>query len=218
MKRKIFEYPGEKITVSYDAARCIHAGECVRGIPGAFDPQRKPWIAPDAADAGEMAEVIERCPSGALSYARLDGVGSERPPESNTVRLEVDGPLRATGDLDVLGSAGERIHSDTRLTLCRCGLSRNKPFCDNSHRNGFSDAGELGKGGFKKLEDWEKTGPVKITVADNGPLIFDGPVEIVDASCENRRSGGKTALCRCGVSANKPFCDGTHRVSGFRGD
>lgn len=139
-------------------------------------------------------------------------------PHSNTIRLTKDGPLYLTGELEVLGPDGETVRRETRLVLCRCGLSRNKPLCDNSHRKNFSDPGALGKGGFKKLENCRKDGPVRITLADNGPLIFDGPVEIIDATGENRRSGGKTALCRCGASENKPFCDGRHRQAGFKSD
>lgn len=63
-------YTGEEIDVSFDATLCQHAGECVRGLPAVFDTQRKPWITPDGADAESVAEVVARCPSGALQVHR----------------------------------------------------------------------------------------------------------------------------------------------------
>ncbi|MFJ9685945.1 (4Fe-4S)-binding protein [Streptomyces bacillaris] len=77
-------YEGRSITVTFEAGRCRHAAECVRGLPEVFDPARRPWIRPDAADAGRVAEVVRRCPSGALRYeggGEADGeAGGEEPP------------------------------------------------------------------------------------------------------------------------------------------
>ena len=67
------EYAGADIVVSYDAEICAHAGECVRGAPDVFDVGRRPWIQPDNADAELVAEVIGRCPSGALKYRPAAG-------------------------------------------------------------------------------------------------------------------------------------------------
>ncbi|MFI9465365.1 (4Fe-4S)-binding protein [Streptomyces xiamenensis] len=66
-------YEGRSITVTFEAARCRHAAECVRGLPEVFDTARRPWIRPDGAEAGRLAEVVRRCPSGALQYERVDG-------------------------------------------------------------------------------------------------------------------------------------------------
>ena len=63
MKKTLFEYRGSQVLVTYDLGRCIHAGECVRGLPGAFDPARNPWVNPDAAGADEIRDVVMRCPS-----------------------------------------------------------------------------------------------------------------------------------------------------------
>ena len=63
-------YTGEKIDVSYDRALCWHAAECIRGLPEVFHPENRPWITPDAADPDLVAEVVRRCPSGALRYER----------------------------------------------------------------------------------------------------------------------------------------------------
>ena len=63
------------ITVSFEARRCLHAAECVRGLPDVFDPAQRPWIRPDRATAERLAEVVRRCPSGALQYELADGPG-----------------------------------------------------------------------------------------------------------------------------------------------
>ena len=63
-------YEGAEIDVSFDPEVCEHAAECVKGLPAVFDTARRPWIVPDAAPADEVAAQVERCPSGALQYAR----------------------------------------------------------------------------------------------------------------------------------------------------
>ncbi|MEU5937297.1 (4Fe-4S)-binding protein [Micromonospora sp. NPDC047187] len=71
-------YKGQKITVTFEARRCLHAAECVRGLPEVFDTDQRPWIRPDGAEAERLAEVVRRCPSGALQYELVDG-GAETP-------------------------------------------------------------------------------------------------------------------------------------------
>ncbi|MCH8276310.1 MAG: CDGSH iron-sulfur domain-containing protein [Bacteroidetes bacterium] len=218
MQKKIHDYPGKKVVVTYDSKRCIHAAECVRGLPGVFDPDRTPWIQPDNADSDAVSEVISRCPTGALQIDRRDDGGSEPALGPNTVHVIKDGPLYVRGTIELVNPDGSVLSKETRVALCRCGLSSNKPLCDNSHRNGFEDPGSLGTGGFGSSEANLHDDELRITLARNGPLLCAGPVEIVDADGTNRRSGGKTALCRCGASRNKPFCDGSHREIGFSTD
>ena len=125
-------YPGTRITVRYDAARCRHVAACVRALPRVFDPDRRPWILPDdEPDALLVAEVVRRCPTGALHYALEDGP-AEVPDPVTSVAAVPDGPLLVQGDLRLdLGDDGTL--SETRAALCRCGHSGNKPFCDGSH-------------------------------------------------------------------------------------
>jgi uncharacterized Fe-S cluster protein YjdI len=66
MARKAYE--GKDITVTFDIDVCQHAAVCVRGNHDVFDTRRRPWIMPDAAPAAEIADIIDRCPSGALEY------------------------------------------------------------------------------------------------------------------------------------------------------
>lgn len=124
-------YRGRDVEVSFDLDLCIHIAECLRGHPGVFDLERRPWVLPDMADADQVVEVVERCPSGALLYRRHDGGRQEGHP-GTTVTPMRNGPLLVTGEIEVRREDGtvERL---PRATLCRCGFSEHKPFCDNRH-------------------------------------------------------------------------------------
>ncbi|KQX51077.1 MULTISPECIES: (4Fe-4S)-binding protein [unclassified Streptomyces] len=126
---KLKEYEGEGITVTFEPRRCLHAAECVHGLPEVFDLSRRPWVLPDAAEAGLVAEVVRRCPSGALQYHPAQGP-AEHPDSPTTVRRTPSGQLIMRGDLLVSGGTGER--RETRVMLCGCGASGNQPYCDHS--------------------------------------------------------------------------------------
>ncbi|MBT2897060.1 (4Fe-4S)-binding protein [Streptomyces sp. McG3] len=123
-------YDGEGIVVGFDAHRCLHAAECVTGLPAVFDVGRRPWIQPDNAPADEVADVIHRCPSGALQYHRTDGMPDEVPDVPTHVSLHADGVLHVRGDLEVATPYGP-CH-ETRVMLCGCGATGNTPYCDHS--------------------------------------------------------------------------------------
>jgi uncharacterized Fe-S cluster protein YjdI/CDGSH-type Zn-finger protein len=143
MAGKKHTYESDELVVDFDVARCIHAEECVHGSPEAFDATRRPWIDPTLADSGDIARVIQRCPTGALRYRWKTGAEGEQASSTNTVRAEADGPLYVLGRLRLSLTDGE-AQEESRLALCRCGHSKNKPFCDNTHRQtGFSDDGVL---------------------------------------------------------------------------
>jgi CDGSH-type Zn-finger protein len=103
-----------------------------------------------------------------------------------------------------------------RAALCRCGASDNKPFCDNSHeKSGFRDRGAIGERG----EGLAVTGgKLVVKRAKNGPLLLSGNVALVTSAGRVAWRGDKCALCRCGESENKPFCDGSHKAAGFEAD
>jgi uncharacterized Fe-S cluster protein YjdI/CDGSH-type Zn-finger protein len=124
-------YRGTGVEVSFDLDLCIHIGECLRGQREVFQLQRRPWVLPDAADPDSVAEVVERCPSGALLYRRLDGRAQERH-EGVTMTPVRDGPLLVVGEIEVRREDGS-TEVLPRATLCRCGQSLHKPFCDNQH-------------------------------------------------------------------------------------
>jgi uncharacterized Fe-S cluster protein YjdI len=139
-KEHLRHYATEAIDITYDARRCIHAAECVRRLPAVFDTGRRPWILPSGASADAIAAVIERCPSGALHYTRRDGGAAESPTEQTTMTPVPGGPLYVRGLIQLRSADGSLIVEDTRVALCRCGQSQNKPFCDNSHiGTGFDD-------------------------------------------------------------------------------
>ncbi len=124
------QYTGPGIVVAFDAPRCIHARACVEGLPQVFDPAARPWIQPANAAAGQLAEVVARCPSGALHFLLASGE-TEEPQQPTTVVPLPDGPVSIRGDLTITTPQGEQ--REVRATLCRCGASSNKPFCDGTH-------------------------------------------------------------------------------------
>ena len=139
MARRI--YRGSDIEVSFDLDVCIHATECVRGLPAVFDRDRRPWILPDGAAAEEVARVIDRCPSGALQYERLGGATAAQQSATVTVTPLENGPVIVQGEFVMRREDGTE-QTLRRAALCRCGHSGNKPFCDSSHREfAFQAAG-----------------------------------------------------------------------------
>jgi uncharacterized Fe-S cluster protein YjdI/CDGSH-type Zn-finger protein len=133
------DYRTDEIVVHWDSSRCIHTGICLRSLHQVFNLRQTPWVDVGAAGADEIATTIEKCPSGALTYTRLDGPG-ETPPATTTVVPNPGGPLFVRGDVEVRDSDGELMGAGYRMTLCRCGHSQNQPFCDLTHRDvGFTD-------------------------------------------------------------------------------
>ena len=215
MESKVIRYPGVDVTVSYDLKRCIHAAECVKGAPEVFNPDKKPWVDADQASADKVVEVIKKCPTGALTFTRHDGGAEEEAEASNSVHVDANGPLYLRGNITLKSSEGEVISSEKRVALCRCGASKNKPLCDGMHsKAGFEDSGPLKEVKMKPLEDAKGT-ELTIVLATNGPLLLEGPVVVHSADQSMEAGGSKAALCRCGASSNKPFCDGTHKQIGF---
>ena len=209
-------YPGTAVDVVWDGRLCIHVGECTRARGELFESGRKPWCDPDRAEADAVAAVIERCPSGALSYTRTDGGPAEATPAVNTIVVAGNGPLYARGELAIEGAPADAPGLRTRAALCRCGRSANKPFCDNSHEGAeFRDRGPIGDVG-EPLE--AHGGALRITPKPNGPLLVEGNLTLTTGHGLATWTGTRAALCRCGESANKPFCDGTHALVGFRTD
>jgi uncharacterized Fe-S cluster protein YjdI len=122
-------YPAPSVTVFYDRDRCRHYAECVRGLPEVFDVKRRPWIRAELADAEAVAEVVRRCPTGALHY-RLEAGEPEEPARPTTITVDPRGPLLVRGDLVLNAPGGAR--QETRAALCRCGSTGNEPFCDGA--------------------------------------------------------------------------------------
>jgi len=212
------DYEGKEVVVTYDAARCIHAAECVRGAPAVFDPDARPWIAPDGADGEQIAQVIRRCPTGALTVRFRDGRVAETPDASATIDLQVDGPLYLRGRISYQRANEAKVAEYTRVALCRCGASGNKPFCDGSHRTSpFRDAGNLTAPAKPLPAATVPRDGVRLSPTENGPLMVEGRVEFRAADGSIFVAAEKCWLCRCGDSKTKPFCDGSHKAAGFVG-
>ncbi len=216
MSAKVREYAGKDVVVRYDVKRCIHAAECVNGLPKVFDPDRRPWVDPDAAAADPIVEVIMRCPTGALHFQRKDGGAAEPVPDLNLITVSVDGPLYARGMLQVVNNDGTLKLEDSRVALCRCGASENKPFCDGRHSEAGFKAGASWAEAKPKPKEFVPGGELRVTPRPNGPLLVKGRVEIHSTDGgQTSFHDGQTALCRCGASRKKPFCDGSHKQIGF---
>ena len=136
--------------------------------------------------------------------------------QENRITVRENGPLLCTGDIEVVAEDGYVFGKSDELALCRCGESKNRPFCDGSHKEaGFENNGIIMGVVSEELDQTE--GPLKITVRSNAMLLAEGPMTIMcsDGSCAAKRN--KAALCRCGHSGNKPFCDGSHKEFEFEG-
>ena len=215
-EQKVFTYTGEEIDVQWDSRLCIHIGECGYAQGELFVGGRDPWCQPNLVSTDETMDVVSRCPSGALSYRVKDSSVEEMPTTENTVQVVYNGPLYVQGDLEIEGAEDDMPGIKRRVALCRCGLSSNKPYCDNSHTGGkFTDFGAVGEQG----DGYEQAGgKLKITALKDGPLLLEGNITIIAASGRSAWQGSETALCRCGQSKNKPFCDGSHKETNFQAE
>lgn len=205
------EAKGKNLLLRFEATRCIHSRQCVLGAPDVFLANVKgPWIHPDAMRTEDLVAVAHECPSGAITYERTDGGPQEQAPSVNVARVRENGPYAINAAMEIAG--GEKC---LRATLCRCGASKNKPFCDSSHHAiNFEATGEPATTESKTLD--ARGGDLKITPYKDGPLGVSGNLEIVSGTGRTINRVTKAALCRCGHSANKPFCDGTHTKIGFK--
>ena len=134
----VFNYPGGEITVHYNRLLCAASERCWRNLPGAFRYGKKPWIVPDGADTHRVVETVRRCPSGALRYTFRDHLGPHHQHKPQ-IRIIQNGPYEVRG-VHLNTSEWNEGASKVHYTLCRCGASKNKPFCDGSHWSaGFKD-------------------------------------------------------------------------------
>lgn len=137
------EYSCEGLIVRWNPEKCIHAQECVKGLPQVFNHDRRPWINMKGASPEEIMKVIDRCPSGALTYQENAPQSAEKDASCGpyaTIRVVKNGPLLVEGDCRLLNTEGGEMVKKGTYALCRCGASRKKPFCDGSHiKIGFHD-------------------------------------------------------------------------------
>lgn len=201
----------EKIKLMFVAKRCIHSRHCVTELPNVFFANTPgKWLFAEKADPEILAAVSRECPSGAIQYKRKDGGPDETAPGVNLMRVRENGPYAFLADLQIDGK-----EQGMRATLCRCGQSQNKPYCDGAHNAaGFSSSGEP-----STLDDTAlkvRNGKLKINRSNNGPLLVSGNVEICAGTGRVLLRTQNVALCRCGNSKKKPVCDSSHIAANFK--
>jgi uncharacterized Fe-S cluster protein YjdI len=141
MRKPLQVYQTGELVVTFDPNVCRHAGECLRGLPQVFDVSRPDWIRLEGVWPEEVVTVVGRCPSGALQAVRA-GTPPEKPlPFASpgvTLHATRDGPVVVKGTVTLLLPNGQEQKRAGAFSLCRCGQTRNTPFCDGSHlRVGF---------------------------------------------------------------------------------
>jgi CDGSH-type Zn-finger protein/uncharacterized Fe-S cluster protein YjdI len=203
----------DDIEISFDVLRCIHSRNCVLSAPTVFLANVKgAWLHPENASVEHLVHVAQSCPSGAITYKRLDGGAKEAEPEVNAISLRQNGPYAFHGTLNI-----DEQPPLYRATLCRCGKSKNKPFCDNSHIEAeFEASGEPETIPSEPLE--QRGGELHIIPLKDGPIKVRGPVEICSGTGRTVNRTQYAKLCRCGGSSSKPHCDDTHLRIGFKSE
>jgi CDGSH-type Zn-finger protein/uncharacterized Fe-S cluster protein YjdI len=202
----------DAITLRFDGRRCIHSRHCVLEAPTVFLANTPgAWIHPESTTVEHCVHVAQTCPSGAITYERHDGGPEESAPIVNVVRVRENGPYAVHAALELPTGA------EFRATLCRCGRSARKPYCDGSHAAaGFVATGEPASRPSEPLA--ARGGTLVISPLRNGPLEVRGNVEICSGTGRTVFRTQSTRLCRCGASETKPFCDGSHMRVGFRSE
>jgi len=203
---------GRDLTLIYEGKKCIHSRFCVTWGPKVFIANVKgPWINPDAIPTDALTEIAHVCVSGAIRYKRKDGHPDEAAPQVNLISVREGGPYAIRADIRLDGAPA----ASYRYTLCRCGASKSKPFCDGSHHDvNFAASGEppTGKADMLPVRD----GPLAIDPQVDGPLQVRGNMEIISGTGRVVARLESAKLCRCGHSNTKPFCDNSHTRIGFR--
>lgn len=148
-EKKIYrEYRTDDLIIYWNAALCSHSGKCWALLPQVFSPDKRPWVCPEGAGPLEIVRTIDRCPTGALKYRRAEGSSLEidlangpgsmdykvSEPAVVQIRMVKGGPLLVKGPARVIDSDGNSIRECESMVLCRCGRTKNPPFCDGSHR------------------------------------------------------------------------------------
>ncbi len=138
MKEITKRYPKDDISVVWKPHVCIHSGVCFRGLPGVFDPRRRPWIVTEAASREQIINQVSQCPSGALSIENIETMENKNPENQAGERLKISvmskGPYLVKGECVFVDENGVETVKQGQFALCRCGGSATKPLCDGTHK------------------------------------------------------------------------------------
>lgn len=150
MERKNRKYTNNEITVYWKPRKCIHATTCYKELIEVFNPARRPWVNMDGATTEKIIEVVDKCPTQALSWeynnksdqkrAKQQKEKADNAESFTKIQVMKDGPIVVEGDFKIINHDCTEIKNMMMTSFCRCGFSNNMPFCDGSHRkHGFSD-------------------------------------------------------------------------------
>lgn len=132
-KEAVIKYKNDDITVSWKPKTCIHAKHCWTNLIQVFNPKNRPWVNMDGATTGRIKKQVEACPSGALSYVSNEKEDLEEAYTETKIEALENGPLLIYGTLKVTNSDGSLEVKNKTTAFCRCGASKNKPYCDGAH-------------------------------------------------------------------------------------
>jgi len=136
---RIYDYEGREVRVHFNKILCSHAGECGKRARHIFNTKQRPWVQPDEGTFEEIKEVVAACPSGALRYSRAGGPTAITNDEI-AISTEPNGPYHVR-NVPIEAEYWADGQSQKKYVLCRCGLSKNKPFCDGTHYDeGWKDS------------------------------------------------------------------------------
>ncbi|KUO65875.1 MAG: hypothetical protein APF84_01050 [Gracilibacter sp. BRH_c7a] len=126
------EYTGKDILVYFNLSVCSHSAICLRKLPEVFNLKKRPWVNPDGADYRRVMQVIEECPSGALSYS-VNGKMYEPPARAAKITVYRGGEYNIEGGIELSGDNDPTPADSERYSLCSCGNTKHTPFCDGTH-------------------------------------------------------------------------------------
>ncbi|MNL36293.1 Iron-binding zinc finger CDGSH type [compost metagenome] len=166
---------------------------------------------PETCEPEDLACIVRQCPSGALQFkSKTASLHDETAPPVDILRVRENGPLGLLADLKIDGA-----DAGFRATLCRCGQSKNKPYCDTSHLAvNFKASGEPDT--IDNTELTSRGGALHVDRLPDGPLSISGNIEICAGTGRVVLRTDNVRLCRCGNSQSKPVCDGSHIAAGFK--
>jgi thiamine pyrophosphate-dependent acetolactate synthase large subunit-like protein/CDGSH-type Zn-finger protein len=197
-------YKGRKVTIHDNRGICSHAGYCTGGLPKVWKLGVEPWIEVKAGTAQDIINIVKKCPSGALSYSveRKEHRDRESEPE---IHLRKNGPYEVRGGVRLKDAEWGRGASKEHYTLCRCGGSKNKPFCDGTHWYvGFQDDREKVAVGETELK-WFKVAELGELQNNQVKAVNAGAVELALLNIE----GSHAALAGRCAHMGGPLGEGT---------
>jgi uncharacterized Fe-S cluster protein YjdI len=133
---EIKKFTNGEITVIWKPSTCIHSGNCVRGLSKVFNPKVRPWIKIFSPTTDEIMKTVNNCPSGAITFERNNDMSEKAQAAQPKIKIQVltGGPLMLEGTCAILDKDGNETLKEGKVFLCRCGSSKNKPYCDGTHK------------------------------------------------------------------------------------